>query len=436
MLLAAAAAFAVFANTLSNGFVSDDEQLVLLNPWITDPRFLAEIFSSSAWGFLNDSSVSNYYRPLVHLIYLVTHGIFGLEAWGFHLVNVLFHVANTVVVFALTARLVALSELADQFGKFRSAGRCAPYGSEESALHPLSVPFIAALLFATHPIHAEAVNWVASVQELSFTLLYLLSFHLYLAPDAGGRRRVASAALFFLALLCKETALTLPALLVVYDLAVGDRRTAATAADAVRRYLPYVVAVALYALLRHNALSDLVPAAGILHLDLYQSIINLPPLFAANIAKLMLPVGLSFRHPFAPISSLWTLQAAVGAAVAAAYLAALLAAWRKDRLAFLCLALVVLPLLPTFYINALAVNPFAERFLYLPSVGFVILAAMLLRALAALPRAGIAAWVVLVVATLWYSSAALARNGAWKDAYTCTPTRRTRPRTRRHLPTS
>lgn len=440
----------VFANTLLNGFASDDEQLVLLNPWITDIRFLPEIFSSNAWGFLGSTGSSNYYRPLLHVLYLGVHHVFGFHAWAFHLLNVLLHGGNTILVLLLTRRLLGRAQ------------RLPPaQTSLTSHTGALPVALIAALLFAAHPIHTEAVAWISGVQELSFTLLVLLSFYLYAgdgcAGDGAAHRRAAKRAVsvgcFFLALLCKETALTLPAMLLVYDLAFGGfshrgssgaapaaaaeetrrpsrrralqqqakrqaRSPASPAIAALYRYVPYLLAVALYAVLRHLALSAAVPVAGLNKLGLGVMILSIPPLFAQHLGKLLLPVGLNFRHAFHPVSSLLTLDAVQGLAVAATFVAVSVVAWKKDRLTLLCLAWIVVPLVPTFYINALAVKPFAERFAYLPSFGFVVLAALVMSAIASAPRLKAASAALAAVTVVLYANGAIARNRVWKDSYT------------------
>ena len=89
----------VYARALSGGFIYDDNQQVLKNPLIRDLRHIPEIFLRSAWTFEGAPETSNYYRPLQNLLYLCTYYIFGLQAWGFHVVNVLFHTANALLVF-------------------------------------------------------------------------------------------------------------------------------------------------------------------------------------------------------------------------------------------------------------------------------------------------------------------------------------------------
>src|SRR4030067_1293934 len=102
--------FAVYFNALSNDFVYDDKSQVLENHWIKDIKFIPEIFSENVWSFTKESVISNYYRPLMHLIYMLNYYIFGLKPWGFHLVNILFHAGVSVLVFIIGLNLIRESQ--------------------------------------------------------------------------------------------------------------------------------------------------------------------------------------------------------------------------------------------------------------------------------------------------------------------------------------
>ena len=127
----------------------------------------------------------------MHVLYMITHQAFGLAPWAYHLLNVIFHTANSLLVFLLVARV----------------------GRDSGEITSTGVPFVAALLFATHPIHTEAVAWAGGIPDLSFSFFYLLSFWLYLGStreDGGSSLRLLlSLGAFALALLAKEPAVTL-----------------------------------------------------------------------------------------------------------------------------------------------------------------------------------------------------------------------------------
>jgi len=142
LLIAALVAFAAlpYLNILFNGFVYDDDTQVIQNPYIRSFRYLKEIFTTNVWSFTG-VIVSNYYRPMMTFGYLVCYRLFGMRAYGFHLVSLLLHVLIVCLVFVLTERLI---------------------GDRVWA-------FVAGALFALHPIHTESVAWIAAVTDLELT---------------------------------------------------------------------------------------------------------------------------------------------------------------------------------------------------------------------------------------------------------------------------
>ncbi len=167
-----AVSFAVYFNALFNGFVYDDIPQVVENPWITDISHVPDMFSSPVWGFQEEFS-ANYYRPLMHVVFMLDFYLFGLVPWGFHMVNILFHCGVSVMVFLVSERLLVAGE----------KGRGAPplVDSRYTIHGSRSVAFVAALLFTVHPVHTEAVTWVSGLPEVSFAFFCLLSFYLFVS---------------------------------------------------------------------------------------------------------------------------------------------------------------------------------------------------------------------------------------------------------------
>ncbi len=396
-VLVAAVAFGAYANALPNGFVYDDVPQVLQNPWIRDARSIPAIFTSGAWDYAGTSS--NYYRPVMHLAYLAAHAIFGLWAPGFHLVNVLLHVVASVLVYLLAARIL------------RPDGAGPVPGDRALAA-------AAGLLFAVHPIHTEAVAWVSAVPDLALTVFSLGSLLLYAALPSGrvpslDPRYLASVGLFVLASLSKETALLLPAILATWDWAIRRERPASAAR--VKGYLPYLAVVAAYVLLRVAALRGVAPVSRHQDLTGAEVALNVLPLLARYAGMLLLPVGLTAFHGFRPVTSLLDPAALAATFAGLAVLAGgiLLAVRGGRRAAFAC-ALMVVPLLPVLYVRALGENPFAERYLYLPSAGFVLLLAIGATAVRdAWPRSGPALALGAAALLLACAVGTVRRNPVW-----------------------
>ncbi len=389
--------FAVYFNTLFNEFVYDDDLQVVKNQWIRSVRHVPEIFSKSVWNF-RDTLPSSYYRPMMHMIYMLNYHVFGLKPWGFHLINILFHAGVSVLVFMIMLRL-----LKETF--------------PESDRHVLPA-FVAAMLFASHPVHSEAVAWIAGVPDLSYAFFYLLSFYFYIRSGAGDDKLgyTLSVVTFTLAAFCKEPALTLPVLLVAYDFTFkrGLDLRART-----MRYIPYLLVSGVYIFLRIHALKGFAPNARHTELNTYQYIINVFPLFGQYLEKLLLPTNLNVFHVFHPITSILDIRGILFVAVFVVFVVLAFITFRKNKTAFLGFVFIFVPLLPALYIPAVGWNTFAERYIYLPSFGFVILLALLVQWLK-LTKTKLAVYVsigLIGLTTAIYSVGTITRNITWKDNY-------------------
>jgi Flp pilus assembly protein TadD len=159
-LLLAMLTLAVYLPVVNNGFILyDDGDYVTQNRMVQDGLTLAGI----KWAFTTFFSAN--WHPLTWLSHMTDCELFGVNAAGSHFVNVLFHVANTVLLFALWLRLTR-RETETKTG--------AP--SQADALWPAA--FVAAL-FALHPLHVESVAWAAERKDVLSTFFGLLSLLCY-----------------------------------------------------------------------------------------------------------------------------------------------------------------------------------------------------------------------------------------------------------------
>lgn len=395
--LVALAAAAVYVNCLGNGFVFDDVVQVVRNQWMTDTRYLGDIFSSGVWGFAG--LPSNYYRPMMHVIYMAAWHMFGPGAWGFHVVSVAMHTAVSVLLYYLLAALVSGRGL-----PAKAAGMGA---------------FCGALLFAVHPVHTEAVCWAAGVPDLSYALFYIASVYAYvvsLESDTNSRLyRAVSVAAFLLAALSKEPALTLPGVLVACDYAYGTLKRG-TIRKGLVRYAPYLLVIAVYMALRINALGSFAPSRAHSELAGLQVATGAVKLLSGYFRMLVLPFGLSGFHEFRPVSGLVDPGFIAAIAVVSAFAAASVYGVWKDRAFMVAAAVIVLPLLPSLYIPVVGKSPLAERYLYLPSAGLSLAVALLVARSymsgAVIGRAALAA--ALVMSSL-FTAVTVHRNPVWKD---------------------
>lgn len=382
-----------YFNALSNGFVYDDTVQILQNPRIRDYREIPKALTTNFWDF--GGGKSNYYRPMQTLLYMACYYAFGLDPLAYHLFNLALHGAVSILVFLLGLRLV---------GDWRFA-------------------LLGGLLFAVHPIHTESVTWVAGITDVSSTLFVLLSFLLYARaqaePGFGLVARVGSLGAFALALLSKEVALVLPLLLVLYQHFGPPRHREQSLRARVLQYVPHWVVLALYAALRIRLLGHFVVQHQELPLHWTQWAGAEAVLLARYLWKSLVPVDLKAFHVFYPPAALWDWQVLVSAAACFGFAFLVFFFWSRGHfLPAFALAWMGISLAPVLNITAIGRNVFAERYLYLPTVGLSLFAGwsalrLWKRGAELRTPAAVAFGIVLVLFTLQTA----ARNRDWRDNF-------------------
>jgi protein O-mannosyl-transferase len=335
-----------YANTLLNGFVYDDNTQVMNNPYIQNFRHLREIFTTTVWSYIGTQGVTNYYRPMMTAGYLVCYRMFGPLAYGFHLANVLLHAAVICAVFLVARPLLRRRDAA----------------------------FASAVIFALHPVHSESVAWVAAVTDLELTFFYLLTFYFFLALSGsmGGRptqARLGLVASFVLALLSKEQALTLPVLATAYEHCYRDDRGTTSFTQKISRYSVLWLLAIAYVLLRIHMLGSFAPVLQMQSLSGYQSLLSAVSLTGEYLWKLVWPAELCAFYVFRKSTSILDARVILGLAACALVAALFAALWKRERAASFGILWFFVTLAPVLNARWMAANVFAERYLYLPSVG-------------------------------------------------------------------
>ncbi len=398
--------FLIYIGSLGNGFVYDDHFLIENNPWIKDVTHIIDAFTSDSWSFNKDlihgSQTSSHYAPLRIIFNTVQHYIFGNSALMYHLTNVLLHSLNSIMVFLLTSFI---------FRRFFNDSRTV-------------YPLMASFLFAIHPVHAEAVLWISAVGELCMTFLVLLSFYLYIKTESGGFiKSILSALCFLAALLFKLTALTLLPLLMIYDILLRyaslkswlkHLRQLSTS------YLLFMVVLISFVVLRYYAIGGFVPVLTKSSYDIFSVLLNAAVLLSQYFLMLVYPHSLNIIHVFHPVRGLLDFNAVFG--LAAIFLFGILLFFsRKNRPLFFFLLWIFFPLLPVLYYPAF-VNDyvFAERYLYLPSVGFFVVVAIVFNVFShRLHRLyAFAGYGILLVFSIYSLYTTITRVPVWRNDFT------------------
>jgi tetratricopeptide (TPR) repeat protein len=356
VLVVVAAALISFLPSVADGFVFDDEPLIVRNPFAHDFAHAGRCFVTDLWDTPERpvaQASTRFYRPAVCLSYIVNWKLGGGAPWSFHLVNVALHAAACLLVARLALRWTR---------------------SVHGAL-------LAALVFAVHPSRTENVIWVSGRTDLLMAV-FLLSAH-ELAVSASRVRGAwakwaAASALFAAAVLSKEVAVCWPLFLAV-EIVVCKRESnpAEAGHDAVMpRRLSWTAGAAfaaagVYLVIRANTLP--------IRPQEIESM-TLPPALHAGYVALSLgyyveriffpwPQTFHFR-PLAVVSGepvLFTPSVVLGVIAAALWVFWLVRAWRRDRVLFAILAVATIVLLPILNVSYTGFpGTTADRFLYLP----------------------------------------------------------------------
>jgi tetratricopeptide (TPR) repeat protein len=393
-------AFLAFAPTLGHGFLVnwDDGPYVLQNEHL---RSLGP--ATVLWAFT--SFHSYFWAPLTWLSFAVDHALWGLDPFGYHLGNVLFHALDAGLVFLVARRLLALGAPGWRASTTRSAA------------------LLAALGWALHPLRVESVAWVAERKDVLSGALGLLSVLLYLRHAAGPARRpwrsppfLGAFTLFALSACAKPSLTTLPAVLLLLDGWPLGRLRGQGWRAALLEKAPWLLVSAGATLLTLRAHAEV--AMPLEFSDVPSRVLIALGATWRYLALSLWPAGLSpfYLHPgqVSPLDPAYLLPALAVLALTGAALwqarrrPAITAAW------FAYLALVA----PGLSSTQVSLTAMADRFTYLPAIPLTLLAAAGAAGLLERwpsRRARAAGWTACAAAVLGLTAVTLRLEPVWKD---------------------
>ncbi len=330
-------AFASYRGVLTCGFVFDDVEQILQNPYVKNPRLWKQIFLGPVWAFVGRGAQTSFYRPLHIFSYWLVCRVAGFYPGAYHLFQLVLYAISIWIVYRI-GRKILQNEVA---------------------------AFAGALLWTLHPLHVEAVAWIASIPDIGCTLFCLLGFWFFLRAEdhspASFRWHALAAAAYFPALFFKEVAFSFPLLLLAYWFCFSS------AEHWFRRalhWLPYVAAAAVCAVIRVVLMGHFSENSPLQEFKL-QVAWAAVGLLGQHAKLFFWPVNLSEFRVFdlaASVRSPWPWAALLVLAVACVW------RHREPRLSFLVLwwGVTILPCLNYLHLSVPLV---ADRFSYLPSVG-------------------------------------------------------------------
>jgi protein O-mannosyl-transferase len=258
--------FVVFFNSIFNPFLGDDNGQIVNNPLITKTSNIPSFFYQSLVysGIDTIKILSIYYKPLMFTIFTLLHSFFGYSPVAFHLLQIILHISNTIIVFFI-------------FSRFLKRG----------------LSFFLSLIFLVHPINSESVIYIADMQEVLFVFFGLLSLLLILnAKDKlfSFYRVFFMALLLLFSLFSKETGILFFGIIFIYTLLFTRSNFKRIITGSILTTLVYIIfriIASSFSVLEITQPSLIQKASLIIKLQ------TLPQMVFYYISKLFLPINLA-----------------------------------------------------------------------------------------------------------------------------------------------
>ena len=326
----------------------DDPEYVTENPHVQGGLNWAGV----KWAFCNTEQAA-YWAPLMWLSHLLACQLFGLNAWGHHLINVLLHATNTALVFLVFRRMTGAA--------WRS--------------------LILAALFGLHPLRVESVAWVTERKDVLSTLFWMLTLWAYVKYVEAAEVRNsksslwygAALAMFVLGLMSKAAMLvTVPCVLLLLDYWPLERFKSGSAWQLVTEKIPFFALAAVASVVTFMVQKHGGAVAAVENLPLGARSGNALISYCRYLGKLFWPTDLAVFYPH---PGYWPLEQVLLAGVLIVGISVLLFV-KQRRYPFLLMGWLWFcgTLVPVIGLMQAGEQAMADRFTYVPSLGVLILA--------------------------------------------------------------
>ncbi|XP_032512165.2 protein O-mannosyl-transferase TMTC1-like [Danaus plexippus] len=405
-----------YVNSLNGDFVHDDIPAIVTNGDVVGRGSIRELFLNDFWGTaMVDPNSHKSYRPLTTLSFRINYALTGLKPWWWHVCNVLLHAACCALVARACVTIARLQR---------------PFAA------------LAALLFAVHPVHTEAVAGVVGRADVLACIFFLSSLLVYHRPTSNKKSVWLSIILGALSMLAKETGVTILLLNLAIDFyrcwpfvkrSLCTLKFEKKCSGLSIRTTKVLVSLALLVSLRLALLQGTWPTfspqdnPASFHPSFFVRLMTFCYLAAFNWWLLLCPWSLSHDWQMGSvplIASGWDPRnlltcAAFGALLVLCYRCVADLDVQRHTPAVIGLLLLVVPFVPASNLLVTVGFVIAERILYIPSVGSVIITAYGVQ-LMWYSKPGTKICLIVGLAVLAASGVARTykRNADWKDRAT------------------
>jgi tetratricopeptide (TPR) repeat protein len=430
-ILLFALSFLLYANTLGHDYCQDDAIVITENMYTQKGiAGIGGILSEDTfYGFFKEGGkdalvAGGRYRPFTLIMFAIEYQIFGKNPFIGHLVNVLLFGLTCVLLYFLLLKLISYRQ--NTIGK---SSESATDAETSRIAYPIFIALAASLIFVAHPIHTEAVANIKGRDEI-MTLLGSLAavwFALKAFEEGGLKNYALTFGCFFIGLMSKENAITFVLIVpLVFWFFLNTNW-----ATAFRQTIPFAAASVLFLVLRGMAIGNQFGGEQVeLMNNPFLKLVGnqyVPFDFGEKTATILYTLGkyiqlLIFPHPLTHdyyprhIGIMqWTNGPVLLSAVVYAALGYwILRGWRRRDLISFGIAFFLITLSIVSNIVFPVGTNMAERFMFMPSVGFALVVAVVL---AKILRGQILI-ITLATIALLMSIKTVTRNMAWRDNYT------------------
>jgi hypothetical protein len=338
--------FLVYLNIFPNGFVWDDEEQIVNNTLIQNLGNLPQLLTSSTFQTGGTGTLSGYYyRPTMTISFMANFALWKLNPFGYHFFQLMIHLLNASLVFLILNYLF----------------------QDRKLKNSLFIVFAVALIWLVHPANVEAVGYIASTQEVLYTLFSLLALFVFLRGKEFKKGLVISLVFVFLALLSKESAVMMISIIFFYLLLFRKKEQAFSFAGfSSLVFLVYAFLRIVVAKIPLNP-PHFSPIAGV---SLVQRLQTVPFILFSYLRLIFYPLNLSISH-HEIIKSLDLMFWGPLAVVLAVFLGLGFYLWKsKNKLGLFFFLWFTVSM--AFVLNIFPLDmTYAERWLYLPLIGFL-----------------------------------------------------------------
>lgn len=368
IILIAVLGLLAYGNTLFNSFVGDDEFVIKNNLFIRDFKNLPRLFNKTYLTKANDVFLKRHrlqdigagelsYRPVSTLTHFFEYAAWKLNPVGYRISDLILHILNAILLYLFVFLIVNDPRIALWSG----------------------------IIFVVHPISAEAINIISYREDLLIVLFILLSFISFIFYDRNNSRKrfifyFLSLLSFALAIFAKEMAITFPALLVLFDLYFVYKGNLKKTLVNSYRYLGFIIIALVFLYLNFVYFAN--PEGGALKTyhggSLYATILMAITIFSEYMTSFWFPLNIKMLPNYHSMimTTFFNLRLIFGFGLILMLISLGILNYKRSKLISFFIFWFFITLLPVSNIIPL-VNPMAYRYIYLPMVGFCVVAGCL-----------------------------------------------------------